>query len=162
MIPAIIIISFILENIFSNLVSASGIFIPLFSLLSLIFVYPLFKDKNEFIITSLVLGLFYDIIITNTLFINTLIFLLIAYIIKKLYKLINSSLIGIIIISVISIIVYRTINYILIEVFTYNSINFSVLLNGIKNSLVLNIIFTIIVYYLLKFIYKKTKKKLYE
>ena len=74
MIVAILLISFAIESIVSNLIPLNSIFIPLFSIVSLVVVYPLFNgDKNKFLIYSFIFGLLYDIVYTNTIFVYTVI-----------------------------------------------------------------------------------------
>ena len=68
----ILLISFMLDSIVSNLVPLHSLFTPLFSLVSLIVVYPFFYgDKKKFLIYSGIYGFLYDIVYTNTIFVNT-------------------------------------------------------------------------------------------
>ena len=65
MIWVILIVSFLLESTFTNIVSINSCLIPLFSLTSLVLIYPYMKKKKEnYIIICLILGLFYDIVFT--------------------------------------------------------------------------------------------------
>jgi len=71
----LIFLSFLLEGFFTNLVSLNSIFIPLFTLTSLIMLYPFFDINNnshKYIIVAIVFGLLYDIVYTNSSFINTI------------------------------------------------------------------------------------------
>ena len=47
MIVLVLLISFILEGIVSNLVPAASLFIPLFSVTALLVIYPLFNDNKN-------------------------------------------------------------------------------------------------------------------
>ena len=44
----ILIVSFLLEGVISNFVSINGFMAPLFTLVSLIVIYPLFDDVSEY------------------------------------------------------------------------------------------------------------------
>ena len=59
----IISISIILEILLNLYIKTNSYLIPLFTLLSLIFIYPYFKNsKRDFFVFSLILGFIYDII----------------------------------------------------------------------------------------------------
>ena len=62
MICTVLIVSFVLESIFTNIVSTDSILIPLFTITSFILIYPYFRKKNtNYIIVCLIIGLLYDI-----------------------------------------------------------------------------------------------------
>ena len=62
MIVAVLLISFILEGIISNVIPLDSLFIPMFSVVALLVTYPLFNDnKIKFLIYSGSLGLLYDL-----------------------------------------------------------------------------------------------------
>ena len=88
MIPTTIIISFVLDSIISNFLSINTLFAPLFTLMSLVIVYPYFNGNNKnFLITSFVTGVAYDLIYTNTIVIHGLLFVAIAFLIIRLNQL---------------------------------------------------------------------------
>lgn len=152
-----IIISFILDNFISNFINHNSLFYPLFTLLSLIIIYPKFTKKiNKYYLTSFLLGLIYDIAVTDTLFLNAFIFLLLSYIINYIFRKIPYNYLSVLIISVISIIYYRVITYIVLLLLNYLNFNILILLKSIYNSLILNIIYITILYNK-KLIFKKIK-----
>ena len=149
------IISFILDNFISNFINHNSLFYPLFTLLSLIIIYPKFTKKiNKYYLTSFLLGLVYDVAVTDTLFLNAFIFLLLSYIINYIFRKIPHNYLSVLIVSIVSIIYYRVITYIVLLLLNYLNFNIFVLLKSIYNSLVLNIIYTSILYNR-KFIFKK-------
>ena len=151
------IISFILDNFISNFINHNSLFYPLFTLLSLIIIYPKFTKKiNKYYLTSFLLGLIYDIAVTDTLFLNAFIFLLLSYIINYIFKKIPYNYISVLIISFVSIIYYRVITYIVLLLLNYLNFNLLTLLKSIYNSLILNIIYKTILYNK-KLIFKKIK-----
>lgn len=155
MIYIIIILSILLESTVSNIISSSSILIPLFLLTSLSILYPCFKNKNQnFIITSILCGFIYDIIFTHSLFVNTLSFGLISILIIFCYNYINYNIISSNIINVISIIIYRIISYFLLCILNYVTFNEMSLIKCISSSLILNVIYGIIIYLLMRLFVK--------
>ena len=85
------IISFILDNLISNFINHNSLFYPLFTMLSLIIIYPKFNKKdNKYYICSFILGLIYDITVSDTLFLNAFIFLLLLHISSFVKYLVSS------------------------------------------------------------------------
>ena len=152
-----IIISFILDNFISNFINHNSLFYPLFTLLSLIIIYPkLTKKINKYYLISFLLGLIYDVAVTDTLFFNAFIFLLLSYIVNYIFRKIPYNYLSVLIISFISIIYYRLITYIVLLLLNYLHFNLLTLLKSIYNSLILNIIYITILYNK-KLIFKKIK-----
>lgn len=130
-----IFISLILDGVFSRF------FYPLFTLISLIFIY---KKENRYLIT-LISGFIYDLVYTDTLFLNTLIFMLILLLIEFIFKCIRFNLVNVILVSILVIIIYRTSIYFILCIINYIEFNIIDLFYGIIYSLI-NVIFTIIIY----------------
>lgn len=159
MIYIIIIFSLLLEASISNVVNLYSIFFPLFLITSLSILYPYFKKNNQkFIITSIICGFIYDIVFTHSLFINTLSFGLISLFIIICYNYINYNIISSGFINIITIIVYQTINYFLLCTIDYLKFNEISLLKCISSSIILNVVYGIIIYALLKLFFKKLSK----
>ena len=151
MIYIIIIFSFLFESIMSNIVNMNSLFVPLFTLVSLSLVYPYFKKKyNNFIIVCGIVGLLYDIIFTNSLFINTISFILLSFLIIYNYKLFKYNILFSNLFNIILIACYRFISYILLVIIGYTKFNFYNLINGIYTSLIINIIYGVIIYIIIK------------
>ncbi len=131
----ILFISLILETIVSNVVGINSIFIPLFFIMSLILIYP----KEDYLIICFICGLIYDICFYNSLFINTISFILIGLLIPNLKKY------NIYFKSIIVIIFYRFISYFMLVLIGYTKFNINLLFKSIYSSIILNIIFIILV-----------------
>ena len=71
----VMLISFVLDGVFSNILKAP--FLPLFSIVSLVVMENYKKSEKNYLINCSILGLLYDLVYTNTLFLNSLYFLLI-------------------------------------------------------------------------------------
>lgn len=144
----IIFISFYLDGIISNFISTNtNLLNPLLTLVTLIIIYPYFynNEKKYYFICFLV-GLLYDIVYTNTLGLNAMIFFIIAFFIKKINIFISNNSINVSLISIIIISLYRIMSFLILILIGYISFNFNMLIHSITSSLLLNIIYTIILY----------------
>ena len=68
-----------------NLYININLLYPMFTLSSLIILYFLIKNKNNYLILSIILGFIYDLIYSST-FINTVLFFIISLIIKNIFN----------------------------------------------------------------------------
>lgn len=157
MIYLILVISFLLDNLISFFLNTNPLFNPLLSLVSLIIIFRYYhrKDENKYLITSFVLGLVYDIVCTDTVFLNAGIYLLLSLFIIKFYKIFSYNLLNSAILLIIVIIIYRSITFLVLSNFNFISFNLYHLLQSISSSLILNLL------YLSFFFLKKKKYKRY-
>ena len=147
----ILIISLLLECAISNIISLNSIFNPLFLITSLSLIYPYFKkDTTKYLIICSTSGLIYDIVFYNSIFLNTISFFILGLIVILLNKYLSKNILNIVLITIISIILYRLISYILLILIGYTNFNLLVLFKCIYTSLVINIIYGIMLYLLLK------------
>ncbi|MDD3453769.1 MAG: rod shape-determining protein MreD [Bacilli bacterium] len=138
-----IIFSFILEGIFTNLISTRTMFFnPLFVLTSFLLVN--LNDKKKYLVTCFIIGLLYDVVYLNII-LNTFIFPLIGFLILYLFKIINNNNINKFLVLLLIIILYRVITYlILILSFKFDN-NIIILLNSITSSFFINYIYMFII-----------------
>ena len=157
MIYLILVISFLLDNLISFFLNTNLLFNPLLSLVSLIIIFRYYhrKDENKYLITTFVLGLVYDIVCTDTVFLNAGIYLLLSLFIIKFYKIFSYNLLNSAILLIIVIIIYRSITFLVLSNFNFISFNLYHLLQSISSSLILNLL------YLSFFFLKKKKYKRY-
>ncbi|MFV0250114.1 MAG: rod shape-determining protein MreD [Bacilli bacterium] len=146
------IISFILEMLISNYIPIyTKLFFPLFTLISLIPLHTNIKNKKKYLITSFILGFFYDVTYTNTIILNAIVFTLISYIIINLNFKIFNKIISLCITTLLVIIIYQIITYLILLLTTYLVFEIHDLITSITSSLLLNIIYSIILFYLNKY-----------
>jgi len=147
MINILTIISFLLDGILSRYININSIFLPLFTIVSLIIIYPYFNDNNSRYFKYIsIIGLLYDIVYCNTIFFNSFIFLILGFFIIMIsYSLSNNIYVNILI-TMICISLYRIINYLFVVLFKNVDFTFIVLFKSIYSSLILNIIYCIILY----------------
>lgn len=158
MIYIYLVLSFLLEAIVTNIFSLNSLFIPLFTLTSLVIIYPYFNNKIfSFIITSIILGLLYDITFSSSIFINTIVFGVSSALIILLYNYVNFSIYSSVLFNTIIIIFYRLISYLILCVIEYLNFNQFLLFKGIYSSLIINILYGLISYFMLYCVLKKSK-----
>jgi rod shape-determining protein MreD len=163
MICFILIFSFLLEASFTNFISTDSVFIPLFVITSLVLLYPYFENKNlNYIIVCLILGIFYDIAFTNSPFINTISFGLIGGLIILCYNYVKYNVYTSNIINIIILISYRIISYIMILSINYVSFNNKIFFAGIYKSIILNVIYGVLFYFIIDLLAKIFNKKRVE
>lgn len=152
-----LIISFYLEGIVSNFIGINtNLFSPLFTVVSLIIVYPYFYNKEDkYLMYLFLLGLLYDLAYTNTLGLNAIVFVLLGLFIKKINTYISSNIVNNVFKGLIIIIIYRLITYILLLFIGYIEVNFNLFIKSITSSLILNIIYLILINIVTNYISKK-------
>lgn len=159
MIYIIIITSFLLEGITTNLISMNSLLIPVFTITSFVITYPYFNKEKKylFLLTSLSVGICYDIVYTNSLFINTFSFIICSLIIILIHNFLSHRVYNVMLINIFILILFRICTYFLLTTFSNNmSFNKELLFKGIYSSLILNIIYGLILY----FVCDKLAKKL--
>ena len=156
----ILIVSFLLDGIMSKFLPANSVFYSLFSLVSLIVVYPYFcGDKVSYYKYSFVFGFLYDLIYTDTMIFYAFMFLFMAFIITKLSLILNNNYFNTIIITLISIIAFRSVTYLLIAMTGNVNFNISIWFRGIYSSIITNVIYVILLLFITNFISKKLNIK---
>lgn len=146
----IVLISLIFENIFNLYFSKLNYITPLFTLISLIFVFPYFKNsKKDFYIFSLLVGLIYDLVFTNFYIINSILFLLISIVIFYVLKNHEYNLLMIVITSILSIFLYNILLYLILNLYNYTNYSLIDLSYILKSFLIGNIFYCFIIYFLI-------------
>ena len=145
-----LIFSLFFEAVISNLFEINSLFIPLFLLTSLTMIYPYFNNKKNYIILTIVFGIIYDIMFVNSAFISTISFFTCSFAIITLFRLLNNNIFNSSLINIIIIILYRIITFILLILIGYINFNISLLLKSIYLSLIMNVIYGIVIYIILK------------
>ncbi len=146
----IIIISFILDYFLSlylpyernNLSYLTPLFIPILIYL----LYPRFKDKKIYILISIIIGIIYDLIYTNLLFFNGILFLIISLITILIYKYLKNNIYLNIIYLLFIIIFYELISILIYILFGVISISYSDIIYRITHVIIINIIYGTILY----------------
>lgn len=157
MIVLISMISFFLDGILSRYILPNSLFLPLFTIVSLVIIYPYFNNDNfRYFKFIAIIGLLYDIAYFNTLFYNFFIFIALGFIIGLINYLLSNNIYTNILMTVVSITAYRIITFLITIIFK-TSYPLSELLQSIYSSLILNIIYCLIIYVITEIYSKKNK-----
>ena len=159
----IIIVSLLLDGILSNflpyLYTNLSIFTPLFTLVSIFMIYPFFKKKEKtYFILIFIVGIIYDLLYTNLLFFNGVLFITIGLLIKYIYKTYEITPLRLILYIIILITSYEFLTSLVLLIYNVVEVTFYKVFYKIINSLVLNIIYSEIIYLIIKIIPNKYKK----
>ena len=141
-------LSLFLENICNIYLSNFKYFIPLFTILSLIFAYPFLKNEKKYY-------LLYDLFFTNFYVLNSIIFLLCSYFIYHIFKRFDYNVISVILTTIFVIFFYNALCFCILNFFLYTNyslLEFSVIL---RYFFVLNLIYSTIMYLFTKVIWNK-------
>ena len=159
MIGTICVISFLLDGYISSCISMDSLFYPLFSIICLIVIFPYFKHRDKkFFYYAGGLGFLYDLVYTDTLYLNFLLFLLLALSIRQLYFWFSSNILSTIFLSFLSIIFYRFTTYFLLVLIGYLPLKWHILWEGIYSSILLNILYSVLLYLICDYLARSLKK----
>lgn len=143
----ILAISFYIEGIISNFVSIFTRFCnPLLSLMTIIAIYPFFKNNKRYYQVCFIYGIIYDIVYTDTLIFHGFLFSYIAYLIHYMYKIFSLNILNIILLTFIAVVAYRSLSYILLCLVGNYQFIWLNLFHSITSSLLLNMIYIILLY----------------
>lgn len=164
MLPIIIIItSIILDGLLTNylpyLVNDLTLFTPMLTLVTIFIIYPFYRKKiKKYYLIVFIIGITYDLLYTNLLFFNAILFLIIAYISRFIHKNYEVTYLRIIIYIPVLIIVYESLTALIILIFNLVPITFERLYYKITHSLLLNIIYVEIITLIINLLPNKFKK----
>lgn len=157
-------ISILLDALISHyipiFINNSNLFIPMFAIISLIIIFPYFNnDDISYLRTCALFGLIYDILFTNTLGLNVVLFIILGFIINFLDSSLSNSLISVIIKMLIIITLYDSLTYLILLMLDYIDYGIIILLKKLLKSLILNFVYIIILYFVTNTISEKYKIK---
>lgn len=152
-----VIISFLLDGLMSkllpfNLVDPSY-FKTIYSIISLVIIYNYFDNKQKYLTILIILGIFFDIVYTNTFILNVVVFITIFLILSCVDYVLPTNIITINIKSISCVFLYHILTYIILLLANYN--NYSIKLLGLilLRSLIMTIIYTTISYLIMNKLY---------
>ena len=146
----LILISLLLDGILSIYLKNNSYFLPLLTITTIYNIYPKYKKKEKnYFIMNIISGIIYDLLYTNLLFFNAILFFIIGLISKYIHKnFINNIFIQIIYIAII-IISYELLTTLILHTFKVIPITIPKIIYKITHSLLLNIIYGEILYLVL-------------
>lgn len=144
---SIIIVSLILDGLLSNflnfMVLDLSLFTPLFTVMSLFIIYPFFhkREKAKYLVVIALTGFIYDLLYTNLLFFNTILFLIIGGIVIVLYKYLDTNFFMVLIEAILIVTVYQSLVALLFFLLQVVPVTPNDLFYLIKHSLLINIVY---------------------
>ncbi len=156
MIIAISLVSFSLDMALTKYVSLNSLFVPLFTMISLIIIYPYFNHNyRRYYRYIAILGLLYDIAYANMLFYNFFIFMLLGFVIIFIQYLLSYHLYTSILSAVIVINIYRLVNFVYANI--VGNVSMYELFKSIYSSLIINITYCVALHMISEYFSNKYK-----
>lgn len=158
-----LIISFLIQGLFSNLSGFSipnlSIFSAVYVLINLVVIQQYFEDDKKFLILIVIFGMLTDIVYSNTLILCTCLFIAIFYLNKLFSFFFPYNIFTINGFSILSMIIFHTLTFIFLMLLGFDSFRFTTLLKVIGCNIIMTIIYTTVLYYCIDILYKKFKLK---
>ena len=159
---AIVIISLFLDGILSNFIpymlNDSSWLIPMFTLTSIGIVYPFFqKEPRKYYVFVFIIGFLYDLFYTNLLFTNAILFLLSAFLIAFLHRKLRVQWFSNILLIMLQLTTYQLLYAFLLFIFNVVPITWEAIGYIITHTLLINVIYGEILYFLCYFLPKKRR-----
>lgn len=152
-----VIISFLLDGLMSNILPFNLVdpsyLKTIYSIISLVILYNYFDNKQKYLKILIILGIFFDIVYTNTFILNIIVFLVIYIILSIVDYMLPTNIITINIKSISCIFLYHILTYIILLLANYNSYSIKLLGIILLRSIIMTIIYTTISYLIMNKIY---------
>ena len=152
-----VIISFLLDGIVSNLIPFNLVdpsyLKTIYSVVALVIIYNYFDNQKKYLQILVVLGIFFDIVYTNTFILNIVVFITIYIILSNLDYVITTNIFTINLKSIVCISSYHILTYIILLLANYNSYSIKLLGLILLRSIIMTIIYTTISYLIMNKIY---------
>lgn len=149
----VFIISFVLEGIASLylpfLINDLNIYYPSFVLIAIIVLYPIFKNRkkiNLFYISILFIGMFYDLVYTDTFLVHSFLFFISGIVVAKYYSRLGYNDYNFLLLCILVITIYNVVFYLLLVLFTDIPFQIYTLLYKLIHSYFLNLFYGYILY----------------
>lgn len=160
----ILIISFLLDGLMSNYITNNIINISLFStvytVIALVIIYKFFSNDKKYLTLISIFGLLFDIVYTNSLFLNSFTFFIIGIVIIFLTNKFASNIINNIVLSLISVFLYYIITSIILFLINYNNFNTYLIFKILYSSIIMTTIYSFISLIIIDILDKKISFKL--
>lgn len=167
MIPVLLIFSFFLQGILSLYLPfhhALHFFSCNLFIVTLVLIYPILNKKKRVTLyygICILYGLLFDLVYTNTLIIDSLLFLLVGFLIKSMYLKLKDNVGSLFIVIFISNLVYDISFYFLLLLFKNIQFYSLDIFYRIANSIIFNFLYGIILFVLLIGYKKRIKISIY-
>ena len=152
-----VIISFLIDGLMSNILPFNLVepswFKTIYSVVSLVIIYNYFDNPKKYLSILITLGIFFDIVYTNTFILNIVVFLIIYIFLSNLDYIITTNIFTINLKSIVCVSSYHILSYIILLLANYNSYSIKLLGLILIRSIIMTIIYTTISYLIMNKIY---------
>lgn len=146
----LIFISLLLDGIIPIYLKRNSYFLPLLTITTIYSIYPKYTKKEKYYFAMLIAsGILYDLLYTNLLFFNAILFFTVGLISKYIHKNFSNNIFMQIIYITLIIISYELLIITILYIFKVIPITISKIIYKISHSLILNIIYGEILYLVL-------------
>lgn len=153
----ILLIGLLLDGILSLYISNSSYLIPLITIVNIFLIYNFLKKKEKtYFLLIGITGFIYDLLYTNLLFFHLIIFIILGFITKYIYKNFTLTPLRLIIFITIIISLYEVIVFLTLSLFRIIPLELSKLTYKITHSIIINVIYAEILYLISTLKIKKT------
>lgn len=136
-----------------------SIFSTIYILIAILILRPYFENKKKYFTLLIIFSLIIDITYTNTLFLNTFLFIICYYISKIFHSFFPYNWLTISVSNLICITIYHTLTYLFLTILKYGIYQVSNLTKILSHSILMTIMYSIIVHVALSFVTKKLQLK---
>ena len=165
MVLAIILLtlSFFIQGISSNLIGYTtesiSMFYTIYTLITLMIIYPHFENQNKFLLLLVIFGLLTDLIYSNTFIFNTCLFYMIYKANKVFHFFFPYNLLTINISNLLWVYLYHIITFLFLVLLNFDHYSISILLKILLNSTIMTIIYTTIIYWIINLVKQRFELK---
>lgn len=161
-----LIVSFLLDGLCSNIffldpVNAS-LFSTIYVLIAFVVLCPYFYEKKKFFLLAVIFGLLFDIVYTNTFILHVIVFLLLGFCIQFFHSFLANSLFNNILISIGTIFLYYLLTFFFLWISNYNGGMMLSLGKILYSSILMTIIYSTILYWLIRLVLQKMHLKQFK
>lgn len=158
-----VIISFLLESFASSYIAYTfpnmSLFCTIYSLVSLVIIYPYFSKKGKYLVIYFCTSIFFDLVFSNIALINIFIFIILYFIIKYLDYILPHNMGNSIIKSLIIVFTYNILSFIILNVTMYDKYSIMVLIRVLYSNIIMTIVYSIITYLFVNTLFNKFSLK---
>lgn len=132
---------------------------PMLTIVTIFLIYPFYKkQEKKYFVTIFLTGLIYDLLYTNLLFFNAVLFLVIGIASKYIYENYEPNYLNLIIQIILIITIYELATVLIIIIFNLVPVTIQKLLYKLSHSLILNILYSEILFLFIAKMPKSYKK----
>lgn len=149
-------ISLFLEGLLSNIIPFYSYISMLLLFTSIVLFYPYAKRNfKKYMIVIFIYGVLYDLIYTQALFLDGILFSVCIFLLHYLYKFFKTIPFSDFWLLILMILLYRSFGYFVLCMIGYLQFDVGIYIHSLLSSILFNVVYGILLYYILKVLYHK-------